>query len=339
MQRYETDGHFRPYLHDYDSLGLYKNGRYRTDFSSVCYADASIDFIENRGKEDAPFLMYVAFNSPHDPRTPPPAYGHKYTIDDIDIPLNFLSFHPFDNGDLTVRDEVFLPTPRTPEMIKKEIALYYGMISEVDYQIGRILEALEKSGEYDNTIIVFTADNGLAVGQHGLLGKQNLYEHSVKTPLIIVGKGIPNNERNDSYLYLLDLFPTLCELSGLKIPDTIDGISLKNALLEKKKLGREHIFLSYINIQRGIKKEDYKLIRYNVNGEERIQLFNLNKDSLEIDNLAGSPDHQKKIEELTQLLDSEMIKLGDFCDLKKKGWGYPEKLSFRDIIKIKNKKE
>jgi arylsulfatase A-like enzyme len=335
MQRYETDGHFRPFLHDYDPGGKYEQGRFRTKFSSVCYADASIDFLKSRKNTTKPFLMYVAFNSPHDPRTPPPGYGHKYAAEEIPLPLNFLARHPFDNGDLGVRDEVFLPLPRTPEMIRREIAAYYGMISEVDVQIGRILEALEESGEYGNTIIVFTADNGLAVGQHGLLGKQNLYEHSVKTPLVIVGPKVPENERNSALNYLLDLYPTLCELTGIECPETVDGISLKNAIMEKKPEGREHIVLSYINIQRAIKKDRYKLIRYNVKGEERVQLFDLANDPLEQNNLADAPAYAGKVEELTRLLNREMHLLGDFCDLTKPGWGYPEKLSFEDIIRIR----
>ncbi|KAA6352247.1 Arylsulfatase [termite gut metagenome] len=338
MQQYGTDGHFRPFLHEYDPTGEYVKGRFRSKFSSVCYADASIDFIKSQRNKDKPFLMYIAFNSPHDPRTPPPGYGHKYEAGDIPLPLNFLSKHPFDNGDLNVRDETFLPVPRTPEMIRKEIALYYGMISEVDTQIGRILEALEESGEYDNTIIVFTADNGLSVGQHGLLGKQNLYEHSAKTPLVIVGPGVPKNERNSAFNYLLDLYPTLCDMTGIRYPATVDGKSLKDAIIEKKPLGRDHLTLSYINIQRAFKKDNYKLILYNVNGEERIQLFDLQKDPLEQNNLADALAYGKKIEEFTQLLNKEMHDIGDFCDLSKPGWGYPNVLSLEKITEIKQNK-
>jgi arylsulfatase A-like enzyme len=335
MQQYATNGHFRPFLHDYDPAGKYEKGRFRTKFSSVCYADASIDFLKNRKDKNKPFLIYVAFNSPHDPRTPPPGYGHKYDAGNIPLPLNFLSRHPFDNGDMNVRDETFLPLPRTPEMIQKELALYYGMVSEVDEQIGRILEALEESGEYNNTIIVFTADNGLAVGQHGLLGKQNLYEHSVKTPLVIVGPQVPKNEKNSAFSYLLDLYPTLCELTGIKYPKSIDGKSLKNAITEKKPEGREHIYLAYINIQRAVKKEDYKLIRYNIGGQERVQLFNLATDPLEQNNLADAPAYSGKVDELTRLLAQEMRDSGDFCDLSKPGWGYPNRLSLNEIVKIR----
>ena len=143
-------------------------------------------------------MCYVALTSPHDPRTPPPPYDRLYDPTKIPLPKNFYPIHPFDNGDLNVRDEQLLPTPRTPEAIKKEIALYYGMISEMDAQVGRILVTLEKEGLMENTLIVFAGDNGLAVGQHGLLGKQNLYEHSIRVPMIFSGPGIPKNKKEDS---------------------------------------------------------------------------------------------------------------------------------------------
>ena len=330
MHPYNTNGHFKPFLHDYDPSGQYKQGEYKDEFSTVCYADAAVNFINERKKEDNPFLMYVAFTSPHDPRTPPPSHGHKYDEKDMPLPLNFLLKHPFDNGDMDVRDEVFLPVPREPDAIKKEISLYYGMVSEVDYQIGRVIQSLKESGEYDNTIIVFTSDNGLAVGQHGLLGKQNLYEHSVKIPMVISGPNIPKKESRDAYCYLLDIFPTLCDLTGIGIPKSVDGKSFYKSIENKDAKGREHIFLSYINIQRAIKKDNYKLILYNVEGERRVQLFDLKNDPLEIDNLVDAPIYRYKIEEMTKLLQETMIDLGDFCDPYKKDWGYPKKLTWKE---------
>lgn len=333
MHPYNTNGHFNPFLHEYDPKGEYKSGKYVEKYSSVCYADAAVDFLETK-KSKEPFLMYIAFTSPHDPRTPPAEYGKKYTNDDIDLPLNFLLEHPFDNGDLRERDELIIPIPRNPDSVKKEIALYYGMVSEVDVQIGRILDALEAKGDLDNTIIVFAADNGLAVGQHGLLGKQNLYEHSSKVPLVISGPGILQDARNEAFCYLLDIYPTLCDLAGIKIPGTVNGISLKNALDTGQPKGRESIFLSYINIQRAIKKDNYKLILYNVKGDRRVQLFDLSTDPWERDNLADMPAHKNLVNELTQLLYAEMKAKGDFCEPDKPDWGYPSKLTWDEALKI-----
>ena len=230
-------GHRRPYLHQYDPAGDYnnRNGAWADalpeTFSSKLYADAAIGFLEAEASSDDPFLMYVAFTSPHDPRNVLPGYGRKYASAELSMPANFVPQHPFDNGDLGERDEKLLPTPRVPEQVLAERANYYGMVSEVDFQIGRILDALEKSGKAGNTIIVFTSDNGLCVGEHGLLGKQNLYEAAVRIPMVICGPGIPQNTVRDAYCYLYDLYPTLCGLAGIGVPATVKGISLEELSL------------------------------------------------------------------------------------------------------------
>lgn len=158
------------------------------------------------------------------------------------MPKNFFPKHPFDNGELIIRDENLLPFPRTEEAVKGEIAAYYAMISEVDDNIGKILKALEKSGHADNTIIIFASDNGLAAGQHGLLGKQNLYDHSVRVPLVISGPGIKKGERTESLVYLNDIFPTVADIVGVEKPETIDGLSLLPILKDSKATVRESVY-------------------------------------------------------------------------------------------------
>lgn len=180
MHTYETNGHVEPRLNHYDSSGKYREKFTGDKFSSEMFADAAIAFLKKQKNGKQPFFAYVAFTSPHDPRLKHPDYGKHYEADTITLPINFLPRHPFDTGDMNVRDEILRPVPRTEEAIKKEIADYYGMISEVDTQIGRVLQALQESGQLDNTILVFASDNGLAVGQHGLLGKQNLYDPQIR---------------------------------------------------------------------------------------------------------------------------------------------------------------
>ncbi len=99
--------------------------------------------------------------------------------------------HPFDHGALIIRDENLAAWPRTEEVVRDQLAEYYGLITHLDEQVGRILAALDENGQAENTIVVYAADHGLAVGSHGLLGKQNLYEHSMRCPLIVRGPGIP----------------------------------------------------------------------------------------------------------------------------------------------------
>lgn len=333
-------GHRRPYLHQYDPAGDYnnRNGAWADaspeTFSSKLYADAAIGFLEAEASSDDPFLMYVAFTSPHDPRNVLPGYGRKYASAELSVPANFVPQHPFDNGDLDERDEKLLPTPRVPEQVLAERANYYGMVSEVDFQIGRILDALEKSGKAGNTIIVFTSDNGLCVGEHGLLGKQNLYEAAVRIPMVICGPGIPQNTVRDAYCYLYDLYPTLCGLAGIGVPATVKGISLEETLRNPEAGKREDILLTYINLQRAIKKDGFKLILYNVDGQRHPQLFDLKADPMELKNLYDDPAYRKKREELTALLYARMKAAGDFCDPAKPDWGYPGKLDWKQVVQV-----
>jgi arylsulfatase A-like enzyme len=163
-------------------------------FSSEVFADAAIGFLQNN-VEEKPFLMYVAFTAPHDPRTAPEEFHKMYPPEQIELPPNFKKEHPFPIADMKIRDEKLAAFPRQKEEVKKHISDYYAMITATDVQIGRILDALKNSGNAENTIIVFSGDNGLAVGQHGLIGKQNVYEHSIKVPLVFCGPGIPENEK------------------------------------------------------------------------------------------------------------------------------------------------
>jgi arylsulfatase A-like enzyme len=136
----------------------------------------------------------------------------------IPLPNNFLPQHPFDISMLTGRDELLERWPRAPEAVQRHLADYYASITHMDAQIGRILSALEASGQRDRTIVVFASDSGLAIGSHGLFGKQNIYEHSMRVPLIFSGPGIPRGKRRDAFAYLHDVFPTLGALAEVPAP-------------------------------------------------------------------------------------------------------------------------
>ncbi len=317
-------GHEAPLLNQFDPTGEFpKEERQPVQgYSSTLFADAAIGFLNNRRGNEQPFFAYVSFTSPHDPRTPPAPYDSWYPPDSVSLPVNFMPEHPFDNGELRVRDEMLLPHPRTPEAVREDLGLYYGMISEVDAQIGRILDALEANGQRDNTLIVFAGDNGLAVGSHGLLGKQNLYEHSMRVPLILVGPGIPQGATRDALVYLYDLFPTLAEHAGLSIPETVEGRSLAPVLRDPEASVRDAVFYAYRDLQRGVRTADnWKLIRYNVEGATQTQLFNLNEDPDELNNLATDPTHADRLDQLNALLLEESTANDDPLDLSDPMWG------------------
>ncbi|MCL5745327.1 MAG: sulfatase-like hydrolase/transferase, partial [Acidobacteria bacterium] len=183
--------HLQVPVRDFDPSGQYKTKpRIGEKFSSELFSDSAVKFLSRR-TSGKPFCLYVAYTAPHDPRMAPQAFRARYSPSRIALPKNFLPMHPFDNGNLKGRDEALAPWPRTPEIVREHIAAYYAMITHLDEQIGHVIKALESSGEADNTIIVFSADNGLALGSHGLLGKQNVFEHSMRVPLMISGPGIP----------------------------------------------------------------------------------------------------------------------------------------------------
>lgn len=287
-------------------------------FSTDLFAGAAIDFINEyaHGKKESPFFCYVAFTTPHDPRSPHPDYIGMYPDKSIPVPGNFKSLHPFAFDDLTVRDENLAPWPRTPEIIQKSLADYYALITHLDTKIGEIIAALKKNGLYENTIIVYAADNGLAIGSHGLLGKQNLYEHSMKVPLMISGPNIPRAKVTDALVYLFDLFPTLCDLCQLPAPQGIDGKDLAPVVNGKTKGVRNSLYTAYRNTVRAVRTDEWKLIRYPQ--RDFSQLFNLKNDQLEINNLAAVPEFKTKADEMMGLLKEWYVATNDTASLNPK---------------------
>jgi arylsulfatase A-like enzyme len=287
-------------------------GRHSTDI----IADAAIRFI---GQQDGsvPFFAYTAFLAPHDPRTMPERYRALYKAEEVPLPGNFMAGHPFDNGELKVRDEMLSPFPRTPGEVRRHLAEYYAMISHLDDRIGDIVEAVRRRGLLDNTLFVLAGDNGLALGQHGLFGKQSLYEHSTRVPLILAGPGVPAGGRRESLVYLLDVFPTLCELARVPVPASVEGRSLLPATRGEGG-GREALYLAYTDKHRGVRTRTHKLIEYVVEGRHAMtQLFDLESDPLETRNLAEEQAQAGRVKALRD----EMSRLRDAWDDCGSPWG------------------
>ena len=316
--------HWNVPTYDFDPTGEYAEGKDAIDpgyHSTEKFADAAVDFISKYGKEN-PYFLYVAFMAPHDPRTMPFRFLQMYDADEIDLPENFLPQHPFDNGALTIRDELLADFPRTEREIRNHIADYYAMITHLDDNIGRILRAVENKGQVENTIIVLAGDNGLAIGRHGLMGKQNLYEHSVRVPLIFSGPNIPQENQTDAFAYLSDIFPTLCEMTGIEQPDTVDGVSLVSSIQENTPT-RESFYYAYTKVQRAVRTKTHKLIEYVVDGERHTQLFDLLRDPNETHDLSQEPDQQALIAQLRNELLKWRKRTGDYRERESAFWeGY-----------------
>lgn len=268
--------------------------------SSEIISDAAVDFVNGYDGQQ-PFLMYVSYLAPHDPRTMPERFRTMYDPQDVRLPANFMAEHPFRFGVEQIRDEKLASYPRTEDEVKRHIAEYYAMISHLDEQIGRVIEALEQAGLADDTVFVLAGDNGLAVGQHGLMGKQNHYEHSIRVPLLLSGPGVPSGVTVSRYAYLLDLYPTLCELAGIAIPASVEGVSLRPLLEQPDLRLRETLYFAYNDLIRSVKDERFKLIEYAGVCNET-QLFDLAQDPLERNDLYGRPEFETDVRRLRQRL-------------------------------------
>jgi arylsulfatase A-like enzyme len=278
-------------------------------FSSELFADSAIEFLQAHDRQ-RPFFAYVAFTAPHDPRQPPQAYRDMYYRHPPPLPANFLPQLPFDNGMMNGgRDENLGAWPRTERMIRDQLAEYYGLITHMDDQIGRILAVLEETGQADHTIVIFAADNGLALGSHGLLGKQSVFEHSMRTPFVVAGPGIPNGTSTYAFTYLLDLFPTLCDVLGIPAPGDLDGVSLRPLWEGKITRVRDSVFLPLLQIQRAVRDERWKLIAYPKIGYW--QLFDLQNDPDETTNLIARPENAPHVERLKGLMSQWQARSGD----------------------------
>lgn len=279
-------------------------------------ANSAIVLIDEATQSEKPFFMYLAFNSPHDPRQAPKEYVDMYPDKDMDVPVNFLPEYPYKDEmgcPATLRDEKLAPFPRTEYAVRVHRREYYAIISHMDAQLGRILDALDKSGKRENTYIFFTSDNGLAVGAHGLFGKQNMFEHSMKVPLIVLGPDIPKNKRIETPVYLQDIVPTSLELTGIKKPKQVQFKTLMSLIRGKTDRHYDAIYGGYMNTQRMIRKDDFKLIIYPK--KEKVLLYDLKNDPNEIRDLSDCPEHASRIKDLRLELEKLQKSYGDVPDL------------------------
>lgn len=293
--------------------GFYQGGKH---WSEVLKDDA-VAFIEQAATKPDPFFMYIAFNAPHDPRQAPQAYQDIYTAAELSLPKSWQANYPekdlIGNGP-SLRDAALAPFPRTEYATRAHLKEYYALITHLDTQVGEIMAALKASGKMDNTYIIYTADHGLAVGEHGLFGKQNMYDESIRAPFIIWGPGIEGGQKVDANIYLQDAMATSLELAGAEKPEYVFFNSIID--LAKGNTTKSHydaIYGAYINSQRMIKKDGYKLIVYP--DANKVKLFDLKKDPNEMQDLANNAMYLSKVKDLFSELVTLQNSLEDQVDL------------------------
>lgn len=308
-------------------VGFWKGGKH---WSEVL-ADDATSFLRRAAERDQPFFMYLAFNAPHDPRQSPQRFVDMYPQQRIAVPRNFLPEYPYKQeigcyqtrrvtkqGKTTIRwqrDEHLAPWPRTEYAVRVNRQEYYAIITHMDEQIGRILDALDRTGKRDNTYIIFTADHGLACGQHGLMGKQNMYEHSMRPPMIVVGPGVPGGQQRNAPVYLQDAMPTTLELAGIDKPNYVEFHSLLPHIRDPQRSSvYDAIYGAYqTDLQRMVRVGDWKLIVYP--RAKVVRLFDLRADPAEMDDLARDPQQKDRIRSLFEELLRLQEQMDDQLDL------------------------
>lgn len=315
-----TDDRWRPW--DPSFGGFWKGGKH---WSEVL-GDDGVDYLKTAADDKRPFFMYLAFNAPHDPRQSPKEFVDMYPVDEIAVPASFQPEYPYDIGSNRVRDEKLAPFPRTKYAVQVNRQEYYAIITHMDRQIGRILDALEASGQADNTYIFFTADHGLSCGHHGLLGKQNMFEHSMRVPFVVNGPSIPAGRRIERRIYLQSVMPTSLQLAGAERPEHVEFESLLPLLKDETShsipvTASPPIYGAYTDTQRMLVQGRHKLILYPK--IRRSLLFDLLNDPEEMHDLSETAEAP----EIKQSLFAEFLKqqrrIGDSLDVSS---AFPELL-------------
>lgn len=313
----ESDDRWLPW--DKSMGGYWSGGKHWSEVQ----ADDVINWLEARKTDDNPFFMYVAFNAPHDPRQSPKEYVDMYDADNIRVPDNFSPEHPLKElmgCPATSRDEKLAPFPRTEYAVRKHRQEYYAIVTHLDAQIGRIMDELEKSGLKDNTVVVFAADNGLSCGHHGLFGKQNMYEHSMRVPLVFYGKNIPAGQRVHSLVYMHDLVPTVYEMAGISSPPGLEYRSLLKSIKDSGVPQRSAVYGAFTETnQRMVCDGRYKL--FFIPRARTAYLFDLKNDPEEMINLFGDRRYSGVVERLSGKYLELSSEAGDPLDITQ---FYPE---------------
>lgn len=265
-------------------------------------AAKAVELIQTHANADKPFFLAVGFVRPHVPFVAPRKYMENYKPDDQqqlppkvpgdwdDIPKMGINYKTSRNMKMDVRQQ------------KKAVGGYYGAVSFLDAQVGKVLDALEASGQADNTIVIFTSDHGFHLGQHDFWAKVSLHEESASVPLIIKVPGM-KPAVCDSLTQLLDLYPTTAALCGLNVPERLQGKDITPLLKDPKATVHDEV-LNVSPMQKGflLRTDKWAFIQYQENGKGGIELFDMEKDPGQFRNLAGDPDHAKIVAEFQQRL-------------------------------------
>ena len=288
------------------------------------------EFLESRAGDASPFLLWVATHQPHIPLQPGGRWQALYADANIPLAPNFRVSPPPGSlynqglpGESYYRDSnatknpenVPAGPPRTREQIAAFTRAYYAVMSQLDHQVGQLVETLRATGLYGNTVIVYLSDNGYFLGNHGLGNKITMLEESVRVPMFIRGPGVPPGARTESLVSSLDLYPTLAELAGAAAPAHLAGKSLAPLFKEPGRALREYVASECVGVG-GKPGTGHRMVcngrwKYILTGVNEEALFDLEKDPYEMENVVADAANRQVLEELRGCLRDWMDRTGD----------------------------
>jgi choline-sulfatase len=298
----QTDFPFAPSvmsLRGVVEAGLCKRSLQLDYDEEVCFTSLKKIYDYARDQDERPFFLAASFTHPHNPFTITQEYWDRYDHDDIDLPS--VPFIPYEDRDpwsqryyhLIRQDEHKVDD----DMIRTARRAYYGMISYVDDQVGKLMTAMEDTGLADNTVVIFTADHGDMMGERGMWYKFNPYEWSVRVPMIVSAPGTAKGNVEERGVSLVDLLPTFLDLAtdgnSPELMDSIDGHSMVKLMHNDDPDWRDDVMMEFTG--EGIyspalmlRKDGFKYVYCE---DDPGMLFDLNNDPKELNNLCGNPGY------------------------------------------------
>lgn len=276
------------------------------DMPGTWFAAKAVEYLKEK-KED-PFFLIVSFTEPHSPFHFPVEFRGRVAADQFVVPkvgADDGDFIPAIFRDLTDREKQGITSA------------YFTSVQFLDRNIGRVLEALEKAGLAENTLVIYLGDHGYCLGHHGRFEKHSLWEEAVRSPLLCRWPGrVPARQSSDALVSLFDIVPTILDATGQKIPGTVQAKSLVPVLTGAAKTHRAHVFIEYSENEEAMVRTDRWALHYGSGKRQRddgyatgkplpgrtIKLFDMHADPEQMTNLAKRPEHAKVVRDLTQRL-------------------------------------
>lgn len=285
----------------------------------------SLAFLQNKDA-DKPFFLKISFQRPHDPYAPSPEQMGQYDPEKLSLPDNasdylqnrFAGKPQYQQDYMNAAHKGYPYRPLNELDLKTQLAHYLTLVTEIDRQIGRVIDHLKQTGAYENTIIVYLADHGDFAGEHGLMLKNmGIYESIHRVPMIFHYPGCPTGQKATGMMQLVDLYPTLCDLAALSIPEHLEGTS-QRPMLAGQSDGLDHVVCEWDfgnKDQRtvfAVRTQRYRLVYYLENPDDG-ELYDHESDPGEVNNLWTDP---RLLETKFKLIELILNHVGQF----KRSW-------------------